>query len=258
MQEKMMDIIARVHELIEKGETFCLATVVESIRLDCPAGSKMIIYRDGSVDGSIGFGLAVSALRAAAMHTLTENKKGIVEIKDGLRVFLDVLSSEARLIVCGAGHIAVPLVRFAADVGFQITVLDDREDFANAERFPGCDIIAENFSQALRGLRFGPSTYVVIITRGHEHDVDCLTEVLLKENAYVGLIGSRRRVRFVLDWLEKKGFAPQRLQEVFTPIGIPIGAESPEEIALAIVAELVCVRRKGSLQARALRAAVGY
>jgi xanthine dehydrogenase accessory factor len=171
---------------------------------------------------------------------------------------LDILASEARLIVCGAGHIAVPLVRFAADVGFQITVLDDREDFANAERFPACDVIAEDFSQALRGLPFGPSTYVVIITRGHEHDVDCLAEVLPRENAYVGLIGSRRRVRFVLDWLEKKGFAPQRLQEVFTPIGIPIGAESPEEIALSIVSELVCVRRKGRPQARALRAAVGY
>jgi xanthine dehydrogenase accessory factor len=255
--KKIMDIIARVHELIEKGETFCLATVVESTHSDLPAGSKMIAFRDGHSEGAAGSKPAVSALRAAAMHALKENKKGIVEIEDGLRAFLDVLSSEARLIVCGAGHIAVPLVRFAGEVGFQITILDDREDFANAERFPGCDVIAENFTQALRGLRYGPSTYVVIITRGHEHDVDCLTEVLSKENAYVGLIGSRRRVRFVLDWLERKGFAPQRLKEVFTPIGIPIGAESPEEIALAIVSELVCVRRKGSHQARALRAAVG-
>ncbi|UCD78761.1 MAG: XdhC family protein, partial [Desulfobacterales bacterium] len=97
----------------------------------------------------------------------------------------------------------------------------------------------------------------VIITRGHEHDVDCLMEILPKKAAYVGLIGSRRRVRFVLEWLEKKGFSRQRLNEVFTPIGIPIGAESPEEIALSIVAELVCVRRKGGGQARALRSAVG-
>jgi xanthine dehydrogenase accessory factor len=253
-----MDIIARVHELIEKGETFCLATILESDRLDWPAGTKMIILRDGIEGVDAGSKPLVSALHAAAMTTLQENKKGIVEIEDGLRVFLDVLSCEARLIVCGAGHIAIPLARFAGEVGFHVSVLDDREDFANTERFPGCDVIAENFTQALRGLRYGPSTYVVIITRGHEHDVDCLIEVLSKENAYVGLIGSRRRVHFVFDWLEKKGFSSQLLKQVFTPIGIPIGAESPEEIALAIVAELVCVRRKGGRQARALRAAVGY
>jgi xanthine dehydrogenase accessory factor len=253
-----MDIIARVLELIKKGDTFCLATVVESTHSDLAAGSKMIVFKDGHTEGKFGSKPAVSALRAAAMQKLEENKKGVVEIEPGLRVFLDVLSSEARLIVCGAGHIAVPLVRFAREVGFQITVLDDREDFANAERFPDCEVIAEEFTQALRGLRYGPSTYVVIITRGHEHDVDCLTEVLPRENAYVGLIGSRRRVRFVLEWLGRKGIAPPRLEEVFTPIGIPIGAESPEEIALAIVSELVCVRRKGSRQARALRAAVEY
>jgi xanthine dehydrogenase accessory factor len=96
-----------------------------------------------------------------------------------------------------------------------------------------------------------------VITRGHEHDAECLLEILKKETAYVGLIGSRRRVRFVLEMLENEGIAKERLQEVFTPIGTPIGAESPEEIALSIISELVCVRRKGSSQARALRAAVG-
>jgi len=98
---------------------------------------------------------------------------------------------------------------------------------------------------------------VVVITRGHEHDVDCLLEILKKDTAYIGLIGSRRRVRFVLEMLEAKGISKKRLQEVFTPIGTPIGAESPEEIAISIIAELVCVRRKGPHQARALRTAVG-
>lgn len=138
-----MDIIARVHELIEKGEAFCLATVVESTRSDLAAGSKMIVFRDGHSEGPVGSKPALSALRTAAMRALKEDKRDIVEIEDGLRVFLDVLSSEARLIVCGAGHIAVPLVRFAGEVGFQITVLDDREDFANPERFPGCDVVAK-------------------------------------------------------------------------------------------------------------------
>jgi xanthine dehydrogenase accessory factor len=98
---------------------------------------------------------------------------------------------------------------------------------------------------------------VVVITRGHEHDVDCLQEILKKDTAYVGLIGSRRRVRFVLEILENMGIPNHRLKEVFTPIGIPIGGETPAEIALSIAAELVCVRRKGPLQARQLRTAVG-
>jgi len=179
------------------------------------------------------------------------------EIDDGIRVFFNILSSEARLLICGAGHIAIPLARFAGDVGFSVTVLDDRSDFAHATRFPDVTTIAENFTIALRDMPMGPSTYVVIITRGHEHDVDCLMEILPKQAAYVGLIGSRRRVSFVLQWLEEKGFSRERLGEVFTPIGTPIGAESPEEIALSIVSELVCVRRKGSAQARALRSAAG-
>jgi xanthine dehydrogenase accessory factor len=117
--------------------------------------------------------------------------------------------------------------------------------------------MAEDFTETLRALPLSPSTYVVVITRGHEHDAECLAEILKKETAYVGLIGSRRRVRFVLEMLCREGILQERLNKVFTPIGLPIGAESPDEIALSIISELVCVRRKGSAQARTLRAAVG-
>ncbi len=252
-----MNIIARVNELMEKGETLCLVTVVASENMNITAGRKAIVLGDGSMEGELGAGPLVSSVRDQALAALNEKKGRTVEIEDGVHVFFDVLSSGARLLVCGAGHIAIPLVRFANEVGFRVTVLDDRADFAHPSRFPDGNVIAENFTTALQNMPLGLATYVVIITRGHEHDVDCLAETLQKETAYVGLIGSRRRVHFVLEWLEKNGFPKQRLQEVFTPIGIPIGAESPEEIALCIVSELVCVRRKGTHQARALRAAVG-
>jgi xanthine dehydrogenase accessory factor len=199
----------------------------------------------------------VSAIRDQALLAISREKSSIVEIDDGIRIFFNVLSAEARLLICGAGHIAIPLARFANEVGFDVTILDDRSDFAHPSRFPGCTTIAENFTLALRDMPLGPSTYVVIITRGHEHDVDCLMEILPRQAAYVGLIGSRRRVSFVLQGMEEKGFSRQRLKEVFTPIGIPIGAESPAEIALSIVSELVCVRRKGSDQARTLRSSLG-
>ena len=252
-----MDIVARAVDLMDKEITFCLATVVVSARDEIQPGRKAIVLEDGSLEGSLGAGSLDTRLRELALKALKSRKRRLVEIEGGVQAFFDILTSGARLVVCGAGHIAVPLARFARSVGFKVIVLDDREDFANPSRFPNCEVIAEDFTPALREMTFGPSTYVVVITRGHVHDVDCLTEILGKKMAYVGLIGSRRRVRIVLEILEKQGFARQEVKKVFTPIGLPIGAESPEEIALSIVSELVCVRRKGAEQARTLRHAAG-
>ena len=252
-----MNIIARLNQLIEKGEPLCLATVIASKNPRIAVGGKAIVMGDGSMEGNLGTGQSDLRLRDLALTSLNEKKSRAIDMEDGVRVFFDVLSSENRLLVCGAGHIAVPLARFCREIGFKVSVLDDRADFANSTRFPECDVITEEFSIALRDFPMTLSTYVVVITRGHEHDAECLLEILSKDTAYIGLIGSRRRVRFVLEMLEKKGIPKKRLQEVFTPIGTPIGAETPEEIALSIAAELVCVRRKGSHQARLLRAAVG-
>jgi xanthine dehydrogenase accessory factor len=252
-----MDIIARIVALLEEEQTFCLATIVEAGGGDVPAGRKALIRQNGSIEGSLGSARLDSKLGAWARQVLTANKNGLIEIETGAKVFLNIFSPHAKLIICGAGHIALPLARFADQLGFRVTVIDDRSDFADPSRFPNCEVIAEDFTLALRDMPFGPATYAVVITRGHEHDVDCLFEILKKKTRYVGLIGSRRRVHFVLEMLGEKGFSEQRLKEVFTPIGLPIGAESPEEIALSIASELVCVRRKGAAQARALRAAAG-
>ena len=252
-----MNLIARVNELLKKGESFCLATVIVSDAAQIPSGLKTIVFADGSMEGELGDESLDLSIRNLALAALKAKKRHTIELEGGIRLFFDILSSEATLLVCGAGHIAVPLARFARVVGFKVTVLDDRADFANPFRFPDCTVIAEDFTIALRDMPLSAATYVVVITRGHEHDVDCLLEILKKDTAYIGLIGSRRRVQFVLEMLEAKGISKKRLQEVFTPIGTPIGAESPEEIAISIIAELVCVRRKGPHQARALRAAVG-
>jgi xanthine dehydrogenase accessory factor len=252
-----MDIHARIVELIEKEECFCLATVLASNIADARPGRKAIVFDNGSVEGSLGSTQLESNLGDLAQKAFKENKSQVADLEGGVKVFLNILSVDAQLILCGAGHIAVPLSEFAQHLGFRVTVIDDRSDFASPSRFPDCNVIAEEFTTALRDYHFSAATYVVVITRGHEHDVDCLIEILKKKTVYVGLIGSRRRVRFVLEMLEEKGFSRARLKDVFTPIGLPIGAESPEEIALSIVSELVCVRRKGPAQARALRNAVG-
>ena len=252
-----MDMISRLRELTTAGTTFCLATVVDSPDPATPPGCKMIVFPNGTTEGSTGSAGQDTALIALALESLKEKKKRTALIGESLQVFFDIFSEDVHLLVCGAGHIALPLARFAREVGFRVTVLDDRSDFAYSSRFPGCEVMVGDFAPTLHELPLGPSTFTVIITRGHEHDVECLKEILQKETAYVGLIGSRRRVHFVLEILGKQGIAGERLTEVFTPIGLPIGSESPEEIALAIVAELVCVRRKGAGPAQTLRAAAG-
>jgi xanthine dehydrogenase accessory factor len=252
-----MNIHARIVELLEKEKCFCLATVLASNIADARPGRKAIVFENGSVEGSLGSNQLDSSLAGLAQKAFQENKSQVVEMEAGVKVFLNIISPDAQLILCGAGHIAIPLSDFAQRLGFRVTVIDDRSDFASPSRFPNCTVIAEDFAVALRDYHFSPATYVVVITRGHEYDADCLIEILRKKTAYVGLIGSRRRVRFVLEMLAEKGFSQTRLKEVFTPIGLPIGAESPEEIALSIVSELVCVRRKGPAQARALRNAIG-
>jgi xanthine dehydrogenase accessory factor len=252
-----MDIAGRIAALLKKEKTCCLATVVDSNTPAVAVGTKAILLIDGTLEGSLGSVQLDAKLKTSAPKIFKEGKSGLAEIQKGVRVFLNILSCDARLLICGAGHIAVPLAQFAHQLGFRVTVIDDRSDFANPLRFPDCEVIAEDFTIALRELHFSPATYAVVITRGHEHDVECLFEILKKETQYVGLIGSRRRVRLVLEVLGKEGFPRERLKEVFTPIGLPIGAESPEEIALSIMSELVCVRRKGAAQARALRAQIG-
>lgn len=244
---------ARIAELLEAGEAFCAATVVASGRPDIQAGAGAVITAGGAVEaGGWPEGLK-AALRGPALEVLAREQSRMTEIAPGVLVFFDALAPAARLLICGAGHIAVPLARFASAAGFSVTVLDDRPDFAAPARFPGCEVIAGDFRTELRAMRSGPAVYAVVITRGHEHDAECLEEILRRETAYAGMIGSRRRVGFVLKTLEKKGIPQARLADVFAPIGVPIGAESPEEIALSIAAELVCARRRGASAARTLR-----
>ncbi len=248
-----MNSIRRVNELIAMSRSCCLATIVASSRPDIAPGTTAIVFENGSFEGGTGEKEIDAALCQHALRALAEQKKQLIELIPGMTVFFDIIAERAKLVICGAGHIAVPLAQFARRLDFAVTVIDDRPEFANQSRFEGCEVIAEDFIAAIHNLQTNRATFVVIITRGHEHDAECLAEILPKTTGYIGLIGSRRRVRFVLDMLAGQGHSSARLREVFTPIGLPIGAESPGEIALSIAAELVCIRRKGRGQTQKLR-----
>ena len=152
---------------------------------------------------------------------------------------------EDRLILLGGGHIAVPLCAIASMIGFAVTVVDDRPDFANHERFPGAaEVICDSFANAVRRLQVRGTDYICVITRGHRWDGECMRQILQGEYpAYLGMIGSLRRAAGLMQILKSEGYDPEKLDAIHTPIGLAIGAETTAEIAVSICAELISVKR---------------
>ncbi len=174
-------------------------------------------------------------------------------------LFADLAVPVPSLLVCGGGHISQPLVAMGAMAGFQVTVIDDRPQFANRERFPTAyRVICQSFGPALAGLPVNSSTYIVVVTRGHRYDEVCLRAVIGSPAAYIGMIGSRRRVAGVLAGLVAEGVAPALVERVHAPIGLDIGAETPGEIAVSILAEIIHVRHRGRGAVMSLKKEGGY
>lgn len=190
------------------------------------------------VDGSEGDVQVNNTLDGGIPSYVEENEN---------RILIEPFYPEERLIILGGGHIAKPLVEFAAKIGFSITLVDDRLSFANKERFPlAKQVICDGFGNAIKSLQLKESDYVIIITRGHRYDSDCLKAICEgPEPKYVGMIGSRRRTAIVKENLEAEGCSHERLSRVHTPIGLNIGGITPEEIAISIVAELIYEKRLG-------------
>ena len=167
----------------------------------------------------------------------------------GRTVLAECLTRRPRLVICGGGHISAPLAAIGAMLDFDVTVIDDRAEFANRERFPTAQsVLCKPFTQALCELGENPNTFYVIVTRGHSADRECLELIVKRPAAYVGMIGSRRKVAIVMEQMAADGFDRARLAAVHAPIGLKIGAQTPAEIAVCIAAELVQVQRAGSAE----------
>lgn len=200
--------------------------------------------KNGLGETAIYNGLNETAIGTAALEVLKSGKPNIFPGEGEERILVEPFYPEERLIILGGGHIALPLAEFAARTGFLVTVVDDRPSFANKARFPYAQqVICNGFDRALEQLKLTVNDYIVIITRGHRHDTECLRYILTQpETRYLGMIGSRRRVEAVKDMLAEEGFDKVRLGRICTPIGLSIGAVTPEEISISILAELI--RRK--------------
>jgi len=171
-----------------------------------------------------------------------------------MELLLDPIQDKPTLLIAGGGHIALPLVKLGAILGFRVVVLDDRQEYANRERFPEADmVICQDFDAALSKVKVTSSTYLIIVTRGHALDELVLRRTITSKAAYIGMIGSQTKIRTVFERLRKDGVPEEAIRRVYAPIGLDIGGETPEEIAVSIVAEIVKLRRGGSGDSLALR-----
>ena len=177
--------------------------------------------------------------------SISTGKIRIINIEENKSILLEPFIPKPRLIIFGGGHIAKPLSEFAARIGFSLTVIDDRPFFANVGRFPEADkVICEDFEKSFNLINIRKSDYIVVITRGHRYDGVVLREVLKYDVSYVGMIGSRRRVAGMMEELLSEGFSEEKLKLVNSPIGLDIGAITPDEIAISIVAQLISFKNK--------------
>jgi xanthine dehydrogenase accessory factor len=257
-----LEVAACMAERLERRKASVLATVVSGGRGRHPeAGRRAVVGGDGTLLGGLGAPGLDEWLCREGGQVLDRGGIRIVELDAPVptlithhsspstgsgRLLLEAVLPPPRLLVMGAGHISVPLARMGKMMGFSVAVLDDRPSFANRERFPEAEVVlAADFSEGIKRLDIDRSSYVVLVTRGHRHDVDCLRELAGSDLAYLGMIGSRRRVRAVFDLLTEEGVPRERLERVHAPIGLDIGARTPEEIALSIMAEVVKVHRGG-------------
>jgi len=220
-------------------------------------GAKLLVFADGRTVGTIGGGCYENDAIGRAREVIASGKPALVKYdlnddfvqESGLicggqmEVYIDPISPAPRLYIVGAGHVGFHLARAAQDAGFSIHVIDDREKFANRERFPSADaIVVDDIAAWLHRAEVPSTAYVVVVTRGHTHDFDALRGLAARDLRYLGLIGSRAKVVRVFDALLAEGMPPECLERVHAPIGLDIGAITPAEIAISILAELVAHR----------------
>jgi xanthine dehydrogenase accessory factor len=255
-----MDLYEEIVKLRQEGRRGAVATIV-NVRGSIPSfkTAKMLVRDDGSILGTIGGGCVEAEVWQAAREvmesekprTLTFNLNQDPKYDTGLvcggtlDIFVEPILPPASLYIFGAGHVSINLYKVAKSAGFDVTVVDDREAYASRERFPEAnEVIAEDFDRVMARLVPNESSYIVIVTRGHRDDLRILRWAVQTPARYIGMIGSKRKTIGIFRELTKEGLAPDLFERVHAPVGLDIGAVTPEEIAVAITAELIAVRRR--------------
>jgi xanthine dehydrogenase accessory factor len=255
-----MNIYEEIVKLQREGRRGAVATIVNA-RGSIPSfqSAKMLVRDDGSIAGTIGGGCVEAEVWQAARDVITQEKPRTLSFDlnqdpkydtglvcgGTLEIFIEPVLPMPLLYIFGAGHVAIELFKAARNAGFDCIVTDDREAYANAERFPNAlEVIAKDYDEALAGLMPSESSYIVIATRGHRDDMRILRWAVQTPARYIGMVGSKRKAITVFRELTREGLRPELFERVHSPVGLDIGAITPEEIAVAIVAELIAMRRR--------------
>src|SRR6202046_4530124 len=250
-----MDIYEEVVRLRRLGQKCALATIVQ-VNGSIPSyeSAKMLVREDGSMIGTVGGGCVEAEVWNAAREVIETEKPRHLTFSLGqdaaydnglicggqLNIFVEPVTPQPRAYIFGGGHVSKNISKSAALAGFSTVVVDDREAFANAERFPEADATyAEPYEHVFGKLPVTSSSYLVIVTRGHRDDMRVLRWAVTTDARYIAMIGSKRKTISVVHELEKEGFAREMFSKVFAPMGLEIGAETPEEIAISVVAEMI-------------------
>ena len=252
------EVFAALSDALQQGEEVALVTIVSSTgSTPQRVGAKMLVFADGRTVGTIGGGCYENDAFWKAREAITNRRPLTVtfELNDDfaqetglvcggqMEIFIEPVEPSPAVYVFGAGHVGYFVAKMAHEVGFRVHVVDDREKFANSERFgDGIDVMVEHIPTWVEQHRLPPTAYAVIVTRGHTHDLDALRALTANPLRYLGLIGSKAKIKRIYDALVEEGVAPDSLRAVHAPIGLDIGAITPQEIAVSILAELIAVK----------------
>jgi xanthine dehydrogenase accessory factor len=252
------EVFAALADALDRGEPMALVTIVSTLgSTPQRVGAKMLVFGDGRIVGTIGGGCYENDAFWKAREAIGHRKPALIhyELSDDfaqetglicggqMDVYIEPIEPSPELYIVGAGHVGFHLGRLAHEVGFRVHVVDDREKFANQERFPtATEIIVDEIPHWLEGARLPPHAFVVIVTRGHTNDLEALRALAPRELRYLGLIGSRAKVARIFEALETNLIPAELLRRVHAPIGLDIGAITPQEIAVSILAELIAVK----------------
>ena len=254
-------VYSDIQDSLRHGERVVIATVVKTVgSAPCGVGAKLVVHANGHVNGEIAGTQTDERVAHEALQALNDGRSQIVHIhmdadKDGavgscgatLEIFLEVLRPEPRLIIVGAGYVAQALARLSLHLDYEIIVVENRRDFVNPQTFGDkVQLVFGDIPQTLRELEPDESSRIVIVTRGHTLDKDALHAALESKATYIGMIGSPSKVKNIFKTLLKEGVSREKLAQVHAPIGLDLGAETPDEIALSIAAEMLMLRKKGT------------
>ena len=245
--EQYFDYAKEIDDAYEGGPSVGLASLIKTANGRGSIGSKLFIREDGSTEGSLGdLGLDRDAVkRARNLMAMGRNEYAITD--EGAEYFIEAYTTPPQLVICGGGHVSRALASHAKPLGFRLFITDDREEFANPQRFPEADmVVAKNPEEAFKELPINANTFIVVATRGHRFDNVALAAAADTPARYVGLMGSKRKTILIYEDLVRMGLDEERLREIRSPIGLDIHARTPEEIAVSIIGEILMFRLGGT------------